>query len=62
MDLLEGVGGNFDVNFVMKRIPRRQTVHSLVNKRRSTGLLLCKKQEYERRVPTEEKLDDRGQT
>jgi hypothetical protein len=56
MDLLEAVG----INFVMKRVPSRQTVHSLVNKHRSTGLLIDKKQEHKRRVLTVEKLVDIG--
>jgi ribosomal protein S19E (S16A) len=40
-----------------ERIPSRQTIHSLVNKLISTGLLLDKKQKHKRRVPTE-KLND----
>jgi transposase len=41
-------------------IPSRQKIHNLVNKLRSTGLLLDEKQKHKRRVLTEEKLDDIG--
>jgi hypothetical protein len=46
MDLLEGVGEILDVNFVMKRVPSRHTIHSLVNKLRSTALLIDNKQKH----------------
>jgi hypothetical protein len=39
-----------------------QTVRNLVNKRRTAGLIIDKKQKHKRRVLTEEKLDDGGQT
>jgi hypothetical protein len=41
MDLLESVSENFDVNFVM-------TIHNLVNKLRTAGLLMDKKQNHKR--------------
>jgi hypothetical protein len=53
------VDENVDVNFVMKRVPSRKTIHSLVNKHKSTGLLIDNKQKQKRWVPTE-KLDDIG--
>jgi hypothetical protein len=53
-DLLESVGENFDVNFVMKEW---QTIYNLVNKLRTTGLLIDKKTKHKRRVLTEEKFD-----
>jgi transposase len=43
-----------------ERVPVRQTVHNLVNKFRSTGLLIDNKQKHKHRVLTEEKLDDIG--
>jgi hypothetical protein len=60
MDLLESVGENFDVNFVMKEFPADTTIHNLLNKLRSTGLLTYKKQKHMRRMLTEEKSDDIG--
>jgi hypothetical protein len=45
-----------------ERVPSRQTIHNLVNKLRTMGLLISKKQKHKRRVLTEEKLYDRGQT
>jgi hypothetical protein len=42
-----------------ERVPSRQTIHNLVNKLRTTGLLIDKKQKHKRRVLTE-KLDDTG--
>jgi transposase len=39
-------------------VSSRQTIHGLVNKLRSTGLLIDKKQKHKRRVLAEEKLDD----
>jgi transposase len=41
-----------------ERVPSRLTIHNLVNKIRSTGLLINKKQKHERRELIEEKLDD----
>jgi hypothetical protein len=40
-----------------ERVPSRQTIHSLVNKLRTTELLTDKKQKHKHRVFTE-KLDD----
>jgi hypothetical protein len=54
MDLLEK---NHD-----ERVPSRQTSRSLVNKLRTTGLLIDKKQKHKRRMLTEEKLDATGAT
>jgi transposase len=50
----------FRRKFHDERVPSRQTVHSLVNKLCTTGLLIDKKQKHERRKLTEEKLDDIG--
>jgi hypothetical protein len=41
------------------RVPSRQSIHNLVNKLRTTGLLIDKKTKHKRRVITEE-LDDTG--
>jgi biotin operon repressor len=38
----------------------QQTIHNLVNKLRSTGLLIDKRQKHKRRVLTEERLGDIG--
>jgi hypothetical protein len=43
-----------------ERVPKKQTIHDLGNKLRSTGILTRKKQKHKRRVLTEEKLDDTG--
>jgi hypothetical protein len=37
-----------------ERVPIRQTIHKLVNKLRTTGLLIDKKRKHKRRVLTEE--------
>jgi hypothetical protein len=50
----------FQHKFCDERVPSRQTVHNLVNKLRTTGLLIDKKQKYKCRVHTKEKLDDVG--
>jgi transposase len=50
----------FRRKFRDERDPSRQTIHNLVNKLRSTELLLDKKQKHERQLLTEEKLDDIG--
>jgi transposase len=50
----------FQRKFRDERVPSRQTVHNLVNKLRTTGLLIDKKRESKRRVLTEEKLYDIG--
>jgi transposase len=44
----------------MERVPSRQTIRNLVNKLRTTGLLIDNKQKHKLRVLTEEKLDDKG--
>jgi hypothetical protein len=44
---------------MMQRVPSRQTIHNLVNKLRSTGLLTRKKKP-KRGVRSEGKLDDVG--
>jgi hypothetical protein len=49
----------FDVNFVMKEFPVGKKIHNLVNKLRTTGFLIDKKQEHKLRVLTE-KLDNIG--
>jgi hypothetical protein len=46
--------------FHVERVPSRQTTHNMMNKLRTTGLLVEKKQKHKRRVLTEEKLDDIG--
>jgi transposase len=43
-----------------ERVPSRQTIHNLVNKLRTRGHLIDKKQKHKRRLLTEEKLDDIG--
>jgi hypothetical protein len=50
----------FRRKFHDERVPRRQTVHNLVNKLGTTGLLIDKKQQPKGQVLTEEKLDDVG--
>jgi hypothetical protein len=45
--------------FREERVPSRQTIHNFVNKRRTTGLLIDKKQKHKRRVLTA-KLDNIG--
>jgi transposase len=51
---------NFGRKFRDERVPSRQTIHNLVNKIRSTGLLMDQKQKHKHRVFAEEKLDDIG--
>jgi hypothetical protein len=46
--------------FCDKRVPSRQTIHSLVNKLKLTGLLIDKKWKHKHWVLSEEKLDDIG--
>jgi hypothetical protein len=48
----------FWYKFHDENIPSRQTIHNLVNKLRSMGLLIDKKQKHKHWVLTEEKLDD----
>jgi transposase len=50
----------FQSKFRDERVPSRQTIHNLVNKLRTTGLLRDKIQKHNRRVFTEEKLVDIG--
>jgi hypothetical protein len=50
----------FRRKFRDERGPSRQTIHSLVNKLRSTGLLINQKQNHKRRVLINKKLDDTG--
>jgi biotin operon repressor len=47
---------NFRRKFRDEIVLSRQTTHNLVNKLRSTGFLIDKKQKHKRRVLTEEKL------
>jgi hypothetical protein len=47
-------------NFRVDCLPSRQKIHNLVNKFRTTGLLIDKKQKHKCRVLTEQKLDDIG--
>jgi hypothetical protein len=58
-----GSAGKFRQTFRLKfrdeRVRSRQTIHNLVNKLRSTGLLIIdNKQKYKRRVLPEESLVD----
>jgi transposase len=48
----------FRRKFHDERVFSKQTIHNLLNKLRTTGLLIYKKQKHERRVLTEVKLDD----
>jgi hypothetical protein len=48
----------FRRKFLDESVTKRQRIHNLVSKRRSTGLLMDSKQKHKRRVLTEEKLDD----
>jgi hypothetical protein len=50
----------FRHEFHDERVPSRQTIHNLVDKFRSTGLLIDKKQKHACLVLTEGKLDDMG--
>jgi transposase len=50
----------FRRKFHDERVRSRQTFHNLLNKHRSTGLLIDKKQKHKRRVLADEKLDDIG--
>jgi transposase len=43
-----------------ERVSSRQTIHNLLNKLRTTGLLIDKKEKHKCQVLTEEKLDDIG--
>jgi hypothetical protein len=42
----------FRRNFRYERVPSRQTIHNLVNKLRTTGLFIDRKQKHKRRVLT----------
>jgi hypothetical protein len=48
----------FQSNIYDKKVSRRQTIHNLVSKLRTMGLLIHKKQKHKRQVLTVEKLDD----
>jgi hypothetical protein len=50
----------FRRNFRDEIFPSKQTIHSLVNKLRTTVLLIDRDQRHTRRVLTEEKLDAKG--
>jgi transposase len=45
----------FRIIFRDERVPSRQTIHNLVNKLRTTGLLIDTKQKHKRRVLNEDK-------
>jgi hypothetical protein len=51
---------NFRRKFHNERVPSRQIIHNLMNKRKTTGLLIDSRQKHKPRVLTEEKLDDIG--
>jgi hypothetical protein len=53
-----GCAGKCRRKFRDERVPSTHTIHNLVNKLRTTGFLIDKKQKHNRRVLTEEKLDD----
>jgi hypothetical protein len=50
----------FRRKFPDERVPRRQTIHNLVDKLRTTELVIGKKQKHKRQVLTEERLDAIG--
>jgi transposase len=50
----------FHHKFCDERVISRQTIHNLVNKLTTTGLLIDKKQKHRPQVLTEEKLNDIG--
>jgi hypothetical protein len=50
----------FRCTFRDERVPSRQTIHNLVNKLRTTGLLIDKKQRHQHGVITKEKLEKTG--
>jgi transposase len=50
-----GSAGKCRRKFRDERVPSRQTIHNLVNKLRTTGLLTDKETKHKRRVLTEEK-------
>jgi NifU-like protein involved in Fe-S cluster formation len=51
---------NFQHKFYDERVPSRQTIPNLVNKLRSMGLLIDKKQKHKCQVLAVEELDDIG--
>jgi transposase len=59
-----GSARNYRLKFRRKfrdeRVPSRQTIHNLVNKIRTSGHVIDKKQKHKRRELTEEKLDGIG--
>jgi hypothetical protein len=50
----------FLLKFRDERVPSRQIIHNLVNKLRTTGHLLDKKQKHKRQMLTKDKSDDAG--
>jgi hypothetical protein len=50
----------FQCRFRDERVPSRKTIHNLVNKLRTMGLLMDKEKTHKCRVLTEAKLDDMG--
>jgi transposase len=60
VDLLENCQQKFGHKFCDEKIPSRQTIHNLINKLRTMGLLIDKKQKHKHQVLTDEKLDDIG--
>jgi hypothetical protein len=59
-DLPEKCRWKFQRRFHDERASSRQTTHNLVNKFRTIGLLIDKKQKHKHRVLSEENLDDIG--
>jgi hypothetical protein len=57
--VIYGSAGKCRFKFRDERVPSRQTIHNLVNKLITMGLLIDKKQKHKRRVLTE-KLHDIG--
>jgi transposase len=53
-----GFAGKCRRKFHNVQVPSRQTIYNSVNKHRTTGLSIDKKQKHKRRKFTEEKLDD----
>jgi hypothetical protein len=51
---------NFWRKFRYETVPSRKIIHNFMNKLRTTGPLIDKKQKHKRRVLTEEKLGDTG--
>jgi hypothetical protein len=49
-DLLETVGKNFNINFMMKKVPSRQTIHNLVKKLLIASLLVDRKLKHKQDI------------